>query len=97
MNKNSVLQKIIKQSLPVLKRNGVVKAGIFGSYARGEQKKNSDVDFLVKIKKRISLLDFVGIKLELEEKLGKKVDLVEYDTVKPLIKEEIFKEEVRIL
>jgi len=80
-----------------LKRNGVVKAGIFGSYARGEQKKNSDVDFLVKIKKRISLLDFVGIKLELEEKLGKKVDLVEYDTVKPLIKEEIFKEEVRIL
>ncbi len=36
--------------VPILKRNGVLKAGIFGSYARGEQKKQSDVDILIKFK-----------------------------------------------
>jgi predicted nucleotidyltransferase len=48
----------------------------------------------VEIDKDISLLDFVGIKLEIEEKLGRKVDLVEYSTIKPLLKENILKEEV---
>ncbi|OPY29217.1 MAG: hypothetical protein A4E27_00198 [Methanobacterium sp. PtaU1.Bin242] len=48
----------------------------------------------MEIDKDISLLDFVGIKLEIEEKLGRKVDLVEYSTIKPLLKENILKEEV---
>ncbi len=45
--KASELQKIKKIVAPLLRRRGVVKAGIFGSYARGEQKKKSDVDLLV--------------------------------------------------
>lgn len=80
-----------------LKREGVIRAGIFGSYARGEQKKHSDVDIVVKTKKNIGLFDFVGIKLAAEKVLGKKVDLVEYSAIKPRLKEIIFKEEVRIL
>ena len=60
-------------------------------------KNDSDIDILVEIKKNISLLDFVGIKLELEEALKKKVDLVEYSTIKPILKEKILKEEVAIL
>jgi len=43
------------------------------------------------------LLDFVGIKLEIEEALGRKVDLVEYNTNKPLLKERILKEQVAML
>ena len=90
---NSIKRKII----PILKRNDIVKAGIFGSYAKGESKRGSDIDILVDIKKEISLLDFIGIKLELEEVLKKKVDLVEYSTIKPLIRERILHEQVEIL
>lgn len=59
--------------------------------------KNSDIDILVEIRKDISLLDFIGIELELEKVLGKDVDLVEYQAVKPLIKEKILKEQIEIL
>ena len=76
-NKNNI-EKLKKKIIPILRRNDVKRAGIFGSYARGDNKKNSDVDILGEIKNNISLLDFVGLKLELEEALGKEVDLVEY-------------------
>ncbi len=41
---NKEIEKIKKKIVPILKKNKVVRAGIFGSYARGENKKNSDVD-----------------------------------------------------
>ena len=91
------IDEIKNKIVPILKKNSVTKAGIFGSYARGEQKKDSDVDLLVEISKPISLLDFSGLKIELEEALGKKVDLVEYEVIKPLIKKRILKEEIRII
>ena len=94
--KDKQLQRIAKIAVPILKKNGVVKAGIFGSYARGEAKKRSDIDFLVKTKK-MGLLEFAHIKVELEEKLKKKVDLVEYEMIKPLVKKDILADEVRIL
>ena len=91
--------KTIKSKIrTILKKNKVVKAGIFGSYARGDQKKDSDIDILVEINDpNMSLLGFVGLKLDLEEAIGKKVDLVEYSTIKPLIKDRILKEEVKII
>ncbi len=94
--KNSI-QNIKKKIVPILKREEVTKAAIFGSFARGEEKKNSDIDILVEIKKDISLLDFIGIKLEIEEAVGRKVDLVEYDTIKPIIKKRILKEQLSII
>ena len=87
-------QKIVK----ILKQHGVKKAGIFGSYARGEQKENSDIDILVEIKdSKMSLLGFIHIKNELEDVLRRKVDLVEYKLIRPEIKKTILEEEVRIL
>ena len=83
--------------MPILKKYGVTRAGIFGSVVRGEARKDSDIDILVKIESRMSLLDFAGLKLELEEALGRKVDLGEYSVIKPIIKEQILKEEVSIL
>jgi len=75
----------------------VRRASLFGSVVKGCEKENSDIDILVEIKSNISLLDFVGLKLELEEVLRRKVDLGEYDTIKPTIKEKILKEQVSIL
>lgn len=91
------IEKIKNKIIPILKRNFVTKAGIFGSYTRGEQKKDSDIDILVEISKPISLLDFVGLKQELEDTLGIKVDLVEYNSIKPLIKKRVLDEEMRII
>lgn len=91
------IRNIKRKILPILKHYGVKRAGIFGSFVRGEARKNSDIDILVEIKKDISLLDFIGLKLEIEEALNRKVDLVEYSTIKPLIKERILKEQLAIL
>ena len=87
------IQIIKKQILPILKRQGVTKAALFGSMARGEDKKRSDIDILIKLEKGKSLFDFVGLKLELEEKLGKKVDLVTYRAIKPRLKDIILRDE----
>ena len=89
--------EIKKKIMPILRKYGVKRASIFGSAVRGEMKESSDIDILVEIEKDISLLDFVALKLELEETLGRRVDLVEYDTIKPRIKERILKEQVVIL
>lgn len=94
---NPQIKEIKQKILPILKRHGTKKAGLFGSCVRGEMKKGSDVDILVEIGKDISLLDFVGIKLEIEDALGKKVDLVEYNAIKPLLRDRILNEQVRIL
>ncbi len=94
MNVGEIKRKIV----PILKKFAVTKAAIFGSVVRGGNRRNSDVDILVEIgNKKISLLDFVGMKLEIEDALGKKVDLVEYCTIKPLIRERILSEQVVII
>ena len=94
---NVQLKKIIKQSVPLLKKNDVVKASIFGSIARGEEKKRSDVDFLVKFKGRKSLLDLVRLKHQLEDALHRHVDVLTYKSVHPPLKKYILKDEVKIV
>ena len=91
------IEEIKGKILSILKRYKVKRAGIFGSVVRGEENKKSDIDILVEIVGRMSLLDFAGLKLELEEALGQRVDLGEYSTIKPIIKEQILSEEVSIL
>ncbi len=97
--KKSLDAKTKRMIVSVLKRNGVVKAGIFGSYARGEANKRSDIDILIELKKRkkFSLFDLVGLEQELEEKLKKKVDLLTYNGINHLLKERILNEEIRII
>ena len=91
-----VLNKIIPKIKQVLKNNGVKKAGIFGSYAIGKQKKDSDIDVLVEPPKGIGF-GFVRIQFELENKLKKKVDLVSYNGLSPYIKNKILNQEIRII
>lgn len=69
--------------------------GIFGSFARGKQKKGSDLDVLVIFEQGATLFEFVGLALFLEEKLGiRKVDVVPIDTVREEIKDKILEETV---
>ncbi len=91
------IEEIKRKILPILQRYGVKRIGLFGSCVRGEMREDSDIDILVEIEKDISLLDFIGIKLEIEETLGRKVDLVEYCTIKPLLRDRILKEQVVVL
>lgn len=93
---NKSLAMIKDKIINVLNKNNVKRAGIFGSYARGEQKKNSDIDILIEPPKNIGF-GFVGIALELEEKLGKKVDLLTYNGISPHFKKSILEDEVRII
>ena len=94
---NNELKKLKPKIVKILKSHGIKKAGIFGSYAKGTQKKNSDIDILAKIPRKIDLYDFIGIKQELEEELSKKVDLITYNGIRPELKERILQDEVKII
>lgn len=91
------VQEIKKKVVPTLKLHHVKRAAIFGSAAQGKMKESSDVDILVDIQKNISLLDFVALKLALEKKLKRSVDLVEYGAIKPSLKDYILKDHIEIL
>ena len=91
------LEEIKEKVTPILRRYGVKRASIFGSAIRGEMRNDSDIDILVEIGEDISLLDFVALKLELEDALGRRVDLVEFDSIKPRLREKILKEQVVII
>ena len=89
--------EILKEKIcPILDKWGVKKASIFGSYVRGEAEKDSDVDILIELDDDANLFDFIELKLEIEDALGKKVDLVEFSTIKPAFREGILKEQVAL-
>jgi len=90
------MQAIKKQIVPILKRQGITKAALFGSCARGEIRRNSDIDLLIKLKKGKTLFDIVRLKSDLEERLGRKVDLVEYDAIRPLLRDIILSKQKSI-
>ena len=93
---NTDIKKLKSKIVKILKKHGVVRAGIFGSYARGDNKKNSDIDILIKLSKPVGF-GFVGIQFELEDELKRKVDLLSYKAIHPLLKDRILKEEIRII
>ena len=93
---NLALEKIKPDILSILKKYKIKKAGIFGSYARGEQTKESDIDILIQPPKNIGF-GFAGIQLELQEKLKKNVDLVSYNGLSPYLKNKILNQEVKLI
>lgn len=90
--------EVIKEKLiKILKEKGVKKAGIFGSYARGEQKKKSDIDILIEPNKNISGFNFISFQEDVAKKLGKRVDIITYKGINHLLKDRILSQEVRII
>lgn len=87
--------ELLERERDSIRRLGVNRLGLFGSFARGEQKPDSDVDILVEMDGKsfrayFEVLDF------LEELFGTKVDLVPKEDIKPLLKNRILREVVYV-
>ena len=92
MKKLEQIQSVLASSKGELrKRYNVKELGIFGSYARGQRKKTSDVDILVKFSPKATLFDFVGLGNYLEEKLKIKEDVVSERGIRPELRSNIIK------
>lgn len=87
------IQDITIKSLPILKKYGIKKAALFGSYAQHLQTDNSDIDMLIQPPTDMSLLDFVGVKLDLEDALQADVDLLSYNGLSPYLRDKILSEQ----
>lgn len=91
------LKEIRNKALPILRQAGVTRSSLFGSYVRGENKENSDVDILVDLPRGKNLFDLVELQMRLEEALGKKIDVLTYKFLHPLLRDRILSEQVQIL
>ena len=94
METKEEIRETLKRFKPILKEKFKVKEiGIFGSWVRGEESEESDVDILVESYKPIGW-EFIDFKEFLEEILGRKMDLVTVRALKPQLKDKILKEVV---
>lgn len=75
---------------------GVKKLGVFGSVSKGENIESSDIDLLVEFSKPIGLFKFIELEDYLSELLGKKVDLVTKNALKPAIKDDVLRDVVYV-
>ncbi len=90
MQRSEELQRRLTDLKPFLQREyHVRKIGIFGSYVRDEQTKESDLDVLVEFDEPVSLFDLVRLENELSTRLGVTVDLVTKRSLKPRIKDRV--------
>ena len=93
----AILEEIKIKVLPILKQAEVKKAALFGSYVRGDNNETSDIDILVELPDNATLFELGGLKVTLEEKLKKNVDVVTYKSISPIIKESILRNQYPLL
>ncbi len=92
-------QSVVQQRDNILRiaaKHGARNVRVFGSAARDEATDSSDIDLLVDLEPNRSLLDQVGLQQELEELLGRKVDVVVEGGISPYLEERIFAEAVAL-
>ena len=93
------MRQALRERMPELRsRYGVKSLGIFGSYVHGQQSKRSDIDLLVEFNDQapVTLVSFMALERELGKLLGQRVDLVERDTLKPVIGKRILEEVIPV-
>ncbi len=92
------LEQLLKEKrediLRVCAKHGARNVRIFGSVARGDADEQSDIDLLVEFEPERSLLDHAALWLELQELLGRKVDVISERGIKPRIRERVLREAV---
>ena len=93
MTRDDIL-RLLRTHRPALERLGVTSIAIFGSTARDEARPKSDVDILVEIRRPMGLFEFIGIKEDLEQLLGRPVDLTTPDGLHPALRDQILEEAV---
>lgn len=91
------IAQIRRALVPVLKEHGVKRAAVFGSFARGEATRTSDLDLLIEFYGQKSLFDLVGLKLDLEKRIHRQVDMVTYRALHPALRKQILEEQVTII
>jgi len=93
MSRTYTIDEIKTISVPVAQKYGVKKLALFGSYARGEQKEQSDIDFLID-KGKIQGWEFFGFINALEDNLGVHVDVMTYDSLRESLVADSINDEV---
>ena len=96
MDPSKMLQDKRDEILRIAAAHGAQNVRVFGSVSRGEAGAKSDVDLLVKLEPGRSLLDLIAIKQELEDLLGREVDVLTEDAVSAYIREQVLKEAVNL-
>jgi hypothetical protein len=97
MDAEEIKTRLAGQRAEILKTFHVKKIGIFGSFVRDRQTRRSDVDILVEFEKgHKDFFNYMRLKYYLEASLGRKVDLVIKEAVKPRLQERIFNEVVYV-
>jgi predicted nucleotidyltransferase len=88
--------EILKKNEAIIKKKyGVRKIGVFGSFAKGEEKEGSDIDVLIELEEAYETFDnYMDLKFFLEDLFGRKVDLVTVDALRPQLKGDILREVV---
>jgi predicted nucleotidyltransferase len=96
MSIEALLREKRDEILRIAARHGASNIRVFGSVARGEATTESDVDFLVELERGRSLLDHAALMIDLEDLLGRRVDVATERGLKPQIRERILEEAVRL-
>ena len=94
---NDQVSEIRDKILNILRYNNVKRASLFGSVVRGELSDDSDIDILIEYEGKKSLLNLVSLKFELEDILKRKVDVLTYNSLNPLLRDRILNEQEIIL
>ena len=89
-----VLREKREDLLEVAKRHGVTSLRVFGSVARGEESEDSDIDLLITTGPSLSPWFPAGLILDLENLLGRHIDIVTESGLNPLLRDEVLKEAV---
>jgi hypothetical protein len=92
MGIHEILQNQRSQILEIARKHGVETISVFGSVARGDARENSDVDFLITAGSHVSPWFPGGLVADLEELLGRKVDVVEPTALRPEIRQNVLHE-----
>jgi uncharacterized protein len=83
--------------LPVLKRFDIKRAAIFGSFAKGAEHSESDIDLLIEPAKSFTLFNMLQLEAEISHLTNRKIDIVEYNALKSSIKSEVLQSAITIL
>lgn len=95
-SRQDILVSLKNLKREVAQEYSVKTIGVFGSVARDEQTVQSDIDLLVEFSKPVGFVTFMRLENFLSERLGKQVDLVTSDSLKPLIRQDVLSEVIYV-
>ncbi len=92
MKIDQIIGKIKKVKPELEKKFGIGRIGIFGSYVKGYQNEESDIDIILELRHPTGLIKFIRIEQYLSDILGKSVDLLTFNSLKSYMKDEVLRE-----